>query len=214
MGGLLFIIAATITTEQLNLLLLNLRDWSDGDDHDSFNLITSRNGWELSRTASSQSVTSPPVKAELASENGWAGASLADVEGFCVDLGRGAVRGQANGQLYVVVDEEGLRDGNCVVGERACVLEGEDFETTEEFNKMRVPWEQTGLMWGIIDIGEGWVHQWAGEEGVVDDAGNPRGQGPGGWFTFSLETAWGDSDKAAAKAKEKAIRRFRERGWI
>lgn len=213
MPGLLFITAPAATPAQINLLLLHLRDWENRNGY-NLALTTSRNGYALSRAGSSQPATSPPVDERLALENGWAGASLADVEGFCVDMGRGAPGAQPMGQMYIAVDEDGMREGNCVLSHRACVVEGEEFRSTEAFNKMRVPWEKAEGPWGIMEIGEMSLEDFSreGQEGEVDEAGNLEGEGPGGWFTFRFDES--DMDEAAARRKEKTIRRFREKGWI
>lgn len=113
--SLLFVTALSADAKVINRLLLYLHDWEGVGD--CFHLVTSRSvSFLLGKfTAREQEFvpTSAPVAEDLINE--WSGASMADVEAFCLEVDRkraeeegddSRIMGRAH--LFVVLDEEGL----------------------------------------------------------------------------------------------------------
>jgi len=81
--------------------------------------------------------------------NVWRGASVAEVEAYVLELaGDESIKGVQTG-IYILVDDKGLQNRTCVVGERRYDVEAET--TSDDFNKVRVPWNQVYSMWCNLD---------------------------------------------------------------
>ncbi|ROV87903.1 hypothetical protein VMCG_10277 [Cytospora schulzeri] len=160
MSGLLFVTAPRADHKLINRILVYLKDW-EYESGDRFKLVTSKSvqalGEEPYKDGSSAIMkpTSAPVAPDLANE--WAGASIADVEAFCVDLDKSGIKG-LNKHLFVALDADGAgEDKNCVLAERVIDCDAEPIQYPELFNKARVPWYQTYLTWTNLDISNiGW----------------------------------------------------------
>lgn len=204
--GLLFVTAPSADFKLINRILLYLHDW-EYESGDRFHLVTSRSASFLQgKFAAHLSArryedggqwqdlvaTSAPVAEDLVNE--WSGASVADVEAFCLELDRKQESAGSHNKKwahrFVVLDEEGLQaagggkdgDGEDEGGQRTCVLaereidwDAEPLTYPERFNKVRLPWYQTYLTWCNLDISNvGWDELMA-EEGQRD-----------GWWVFDV----------------------------
>lgn len=168
-NGLLFVTAPEADHKVINRLLLHLKDW-EYDSGDRFRLVTSKSTENLVKSSPgtqrddaatgaiepAATATSAPVEPGLVNE--WAGASLADIENFCIALDKsGEVANTLNSHLFVVLDTDGLQDETCVLAERVINWETDPIEYPEEFNKARTPWYETYLAWCNLDISNiGW----------------------------------------------------------
>ncbi|KAF7191953.1 hypothetical protein HII31_06598 [Pseudocercospora fuligena] len=136
----LFITAEQADHEQINRLLIYLRDWEYGSG-DRFSLITTQDP----ALATTTPITSPPINPAQISSNPWLGSSLPDLESFVLTTfppGR---------HLFIVLDDEGLRTQTCII-----VAPSFDPETGDpipnEFVKIRVPWDETYIVWTNLDL--------------------------------------------------------------
>jgi len=154
MSGLLFVIAPEADHKIINQLLLYIRDWEYGA-LDSFRLVNTKNAYDLEGFADGDrtialEATAPPVPVDF--ENAWAGASLKDVEDYCLDLDRGDFEDGGKAHLFVVVDSQGVQDKTCIIGERMMDYENEPITFPERFKKLRLPWDETYLTWCNLNI--------------------------------------------------------------
>lgn len=123
--------------------------------------------------------TSAPVAEDLINE--WSGASMADVEAFCLEVDRKRAeegddfRIMGRAHLFVVLDEEGLNitgggkdegaQGTCILAQRKIDWDAEPLAYPEKFDKARLPWCQIYLTWCNLVIGNmGWDDFITGEE--------------------------------------------------
>ncbi|KAM0720107.1 hypothetical protein Q7P37_004243 [Cladosporium fusiforme] len=212
--GLLFVTAPEADHKSINLILLQIRDWGYGSG-DSFKLVTTKNAYDLDVSPINPhgrlEPTSPPLDSRF--ENAWAGASLEDVEAFCLDLKREGPL-PYNASLYIMVDSEGLQALNGVLGKQASDFEADKFRYLDVYNKMRIPWDQVYMVWCNLDISNMDFEEYTKEiEAGVDEDGNV-GVAPGGWFSF--EDGFGDDFfvKEDKERRDKEIEQFRQDGLI
>lgn len=210
--GLLFITAPSADSKLINRFLLYLRDWEYGAG-DAFHLITSRSikdtKWD------SLDRTSPPIDEESSSlKNEWVGASLADVEAFCIEVDKS--QGKNKAHQFVVLDEDGVikaaatkkdekdegAQKTCILAERVIDWDSDPIAYPEKFNKARTPWYQTYLVWCNLDIANmSWDEYMAGEEGDEE-----------GWWVFDGEDGGEYLSEEKREVRAKEIERFKREG--
>lgn len=191
--GLLFVTAPEADHKVINRLLLHLKDW-EYDSGYRFRLVPSKSTENLTQAAldsdeSDEGVgpaTPAPVDPNVSNE--WAGASVTDIESFCIELEKRDDRAKAlQSSLFVVLDADGLRDQTCVLAERVIDYDEEEADEEEdpsdppeEFNKTRTPWYQTYLRWCNLDIANlSWDEMV--EEGQGDGEKGDR------WWAFNTD---------------------------
>jgi hypothetical protein len=195
MTGLLFVTAPEADHKLINRLLLYLRDWEYGAG-DTFKLVISRNIEEFTHIPDSGgrqddlNDTVPPVSLDIANE--WAGASVEEVEAWCIELdGAGVSRSlpELNPYHYIIVDAQGVPDKTCIFGSRA--TQDEPFAFLEWFEKTRLPWDEAYLVWCNLDIAN-----MGFEDFVEDNESEHRDH----WWTFrSVNNGPDLSDENRAK---------------
>lgn len=212
--GLLFVTAPEADHKVINRLLLHFKDWEYGSG-DNFRLVTSRSIESLIQAylaahkgdEAAETATAAPVDPNL--DNEWAGASIADIESFCIALEKRDDRAKAlQSSLFVVLDADGLRDQTCVLAERAidwkADLEEDLFRYLDEFNKTRTPWYQTYLTWCNLEIANiGWDEMMEEEE---EDEKEDR------WWTFNMEDSGEYLSDEKKDLRDKEIEEFRNQG--
>ena len=129
----------------INRLLLWLKDWEYGSAF-RMHLVTTRNAYNIQPTEADPETgrgrveiqeTEAPISSTLS--NGWAGASIEDVEGFFLD----AVH-EDQGSIFILLDDKGVQEQNVVIAERQ--FDDDSDELTKTFNKMRVPWSDAYIV--------------------------------------------------------------------
>jgi hypothetical protein len=208
MSGLLFITATEINHKDINVALLHLRNWENLPDDDSFKLVTTKNAYELEpQTAEGTTAyecTSPPVPVGI--DNAWAGASLEDVEAYCLELDR-AGNSTCDSHLFVLIDDQGFAEKSCILAERAMDYGDQDVDIAypERFNKIRLPWDDTYSIWCSLDTSNiGW------DECVVDEYEDEDGKAGDGWFTYAADSY--EISAEYAELRDAAIERMRLEG--
>jgi hypothetical protein len=200
-AGLLFITAPAADHKVINRLVLHLRDWQNGEDPewDVFHVV-SRKDPELYKsltTSGDVNPTQPPCQEDLSNE--WQNSTLEEVEAFVLSLKDGHI----NTSIYVLLDEKGLEDKTCIVGERR--FDDETEEQMDVFNKARVPWEEVTSMFVNLDIANVDFEDFCNEENG-DDEDN--------WFTWNSSefgAALGLDEDELAKRGE-AIKKLEDEG--
>ncbi|KAK6438878.1 hypothetical protein LTR95_004924, partial [Oleoguttula sp. CCFEE 5521] len=154
MTGLLFLTAALLDHKRLNLALTTLRDWQFDSGSFNFYLVTTRNAYEL------EANPLPPTLVPLPQnfENAWTNASIPDLESYMLDVTRGLGETTKAGTptaQFIVIDEEGLRNGTAILLERHVdddVDDEDDIVLTDRFDKVRLPWEKVHSMFVNLDL--------------------------------------------------------------
>lgn len=207
MSGLLFIIAPEADYKIINRILLYLRDWEYGA-LDSFKLVNTKNAYDLDSFDKGSAIdsTTPPVPADL--ENAWAGASLEDIEDFCLDLAREHTN-SGKGRLYVVVDSQGVDDHTSIVGERMIEYENEPISYPERFKKMRLPWDETYLTWCNLNIANMNFEEFT-EERDADYEETLMRQ----WWTYRSVSDGPDLSEKNRQERDDELERLRVKGMV
>lgn len=208
MSGLLFVTAPEADHKIINRLLLHLHDW-EYESGDNFKLITTRSIESL-RKAPTEPVgvtaqfkpTEAPVDVDL--RNAWAGATLEEVEAFCLALDKEEDFQSADTHLFVVLDADGLKDKTCVFGERVIDWDSDPLVYPEEFNRARVPWYQVYLSWCNLHISNiGWD-----EMMMEDDAEDVEDR----WWTYNTSDSGEYLSQKNKKKRDDAISELRREG--
>ncbi len=170
MPGALFVIASSVDHKLINRLLLHLRDWEYGEEPtwDNFHLITSKD------LPDKPSGTQPPITENDLSNNAWKGRSISDVESHI--LTEWKTESELNPNTFIILDDKGVKDGTLIVLDSIVSDDADDPESdVKRFNKVRVPWEKTYIMWCNLDIANMNFEDFVGDE-VPDEAN---------WWTYS-----------------------------
>jgi hypothetical protein len=142
--GLLFVTAPDADYKAVNKILLHIKDWEHGSD-DRFLLVKDKSGIDIvvPENGGSAEPTSPPVPSLR--YDGWAGASPDEVEAFLLEQMKTHDEGPVSYGLYVIVDEKGMRDKTCILGEQEYDDEKEDMK--DSFQRVRLPWDEVYSVW-------------------------------------------------------------------
>ncbi|KAF1351379.1 hypothetical protein BDV97DRAFT_369020 [Delphinella strobiligena] len=185
--GTLFITAPNADAKSVNRLLLHLRDWeySDEETWDRFELITSKT------LPSDVSETAPPV-IDLPA-NKWAGKSVQDVESFALaNCDWKNWKGEGR-QLHipVIVDEQGMNDGTCVLLNLVFDGEREPMQFLDRYYRVRLPWAGTYIAWCNLDIANMNFEEFCDEE---------KGDTGDGWWEYKAPGPYEDGEVARKRA--------------
>jgi hypothetical protein len=216
--GLLFVTSPTADYKTVNLLLHNLQDWEYSKGDLNFHLITTKNAYDLELPPGSTCLETTPPALDATFDNGWAGASLKDVEGFCLDMIHSDEMEMISPGLFVVVDEAGFEKREAILCERD-VKEPEDdegeFEDLDSFAKMRVPWSELHSCWCNLNIANMGFDEF-GERREDGDGGGEvvDGTGAEGWHDFNTDVHDEGLGEKEAKRKEKALKKLEKEGRV
>lgn len=144
----LFVIAQSADHKVVNRLLLHLRDWAYGESPtwDCFHLVTMEK-----LPGAGAACTIPPVSESDLSNNVWKGKTVSDVEGFL--LNDGNEKHELNVNTFLILDEQGVKDGTVIMLNLPYNDDEEDEEPNQKrYDKVRVPWGKTYIMWCNLDI--------------------------------------------------------------
>jgi hypothetical protein len=166
MHGFLFVIAP-VDNVSIDHLLLEIRD-RESDLDDIFALITTRDPTLAVSQVKAAEATIPPIPEDIS--NHWAGATLQEVEAFCLDL---ASETEHSSNLFVVVDEEGFSTDTCIINERVCDVNAKEITYLNTFRKMRVPWDEAAIIWCNLETANMGFEDFAENEEEVN-----------GWYMF------------------------------
>lgn len=213
--GLLFVTAASADVKVINRLLLHLHDWEFGSG-DRFILVLDKSADTMAESGQLDQRKHPPeTKPPLQSvSNDWAGTDIEDVEAYVNEL-RARDMKHANPSLFVLLDEQGISDKTCVVAQivfdqDADVDAGEEFRL-DVYNKVRVPWDQTYIVWCNLDIGNAGFEEYTEEGqnrqiGLDEDERKKKQQDEGMWWTcYTMETLLSDENRGERDAEIAAL---------
>lgn len=192
----LFVIAPSADYKVINRFLISFRDWEFGSG-DRAHLVKTRNAYDLSNPNRHPGLeeTVPPVPANVS--NGWAGASIEDIEGFVID----AEKTEEMFNVILILDDKGAADETVIVATRHY---DEDEEILlKDFDKARVPWSAAYVMWCNLDIGN---MDW--ESYCEED----RSEGGAGWCRFVEGSANTGAEKGVAAERAAGIKKLAEEG--
>jgi hypothetical protein len=215
MSGYLFVTAPEADYKAVNLLLHELSNWAYNDGEADFKLIATKNAYDFELPAGSYRVEPTLPTLDSTFNNAWAGSSLKDVEGFCLDVLNAEDAG-AGPSLFVVVDAAGFEGRNAILVERAIGEEDEDFKSLDSFVKMRLPWDEVNSAWVNLDIANVSFDE-MGE--LKEDQANDGGEGErvdqeigDGWHDY--KPMGSDLSEKNAKKKEKALQCLKDDGRV
>ena len=153
MTGMLFVTSAKSDFKQLNRLLVYLRDWEYGS-FDSFHLVTTKEPQDLNKPGEGFGYphdvepTHPGLDADP--PNAWKGSSITAVEEYVLRVADDSGPKGVNTSIYLLWDDRGVEEHSVIVGERR--FDGDSDELTNEFDKLRCPWDCAYSMWCNLDI--------------------------------------------------------------
>lgn len=136
--------------------------------------------------------------------NEWAGKTIQDVEAFALQHSDENVAWGLNMHNSIIVDEQGMRDGTCIILDP--VFEDEDdpaMTPPGNYNKMRLLWEDTYSPWCNFDIGN-----MAFPEYCYMDKGFT---GDGWWVYKDLSIDCGDATRVRIEEEKRRIKGKRDR---
>lgn len=162
MSGKIIVTATGVDNKILNRLLLHVRDWEFGeeDEWDRQRILRTRD----EATAKDLEEDVPPLPAG-GLENQWEGLSMEEVEKIM------RLKDNKSGRtsLFMVLDDQGVRDETLVVVQRAIDWESEDTLYLDDYNKVRVPWQEVHSMWCNLDIANMSFEEFCLEEDPPED---------------------------------------------
>lgn len=127
-------------------------------------------------------------------ENEWAGKEIKDIESFMLEF-QPAKEDRLNVYDFIVIDEQAKKEKNAILFDR--VLD-ENCNFINSFNKVRVPWYDTWLIFANLDI-----RNMDFEEYVDKDLGD-------GWWECNSPAR--KMDEKAEQKKQKALNALKELG--
>ncbi len=207
-SGILFVTAPGADYKVINRLLLHLRDWEYGEEEtwDGFHVVSKKDPELFRSLIASENVepTEPPCLEDVSNE--WHNSTLEEIEAFVFALNEPSDTNEAHlgeTSVFLLLDEKGLQDKTCIVGERR--YDDETDERTDFFNKVRVPWEECQVMWANLNIANMNFDDFCDDE-VGEDENH--------WYT------WDDSETGAALGlkgdklamREDAIKKLEDEG--
>lgn len=174
-GGIVIITATGADTKLVNRLLLTLRDWEFGNEDiwDHWRILRKKDDVPLPHDnglVDKDNVDKPPI--ESFSPNEWEGMTMEEIEQLMV-LKDG--EGGNVPHLFVVLDEKGVQDETTIVVQKRLNADENGPLFLDRYNKVRVPWIQTHIMWCNLDIANMGFEEYCNDE---------RGRDHGGWFVY------------------------------
>jgi hypothetical protein len=199
MAGLLFITAPEANYKNINEALLSMHDWrNSNDDLDVFKLVTNRSATQIHDDRNPIPLKSPP-------ENTWSGASLEDIEAYCLDVEQGDNE-QKGASLFVLIDSAGLESKTCILAS----LPEDYYENPTAFrgryDKVRVPWDDVYMIWCNLEIAN-----MNFEEFVVEEEGEGDEQG---WFTYRSIYEGDEQHENGLEKRDEKIEEWRRLGHV
>jgi hypothetical protein len=196
MAGLLFITASKADYKNINEVLLSMRDWNNSnDDLNAFKLVNDRSATQIDDVGTPIPLKSPP-------ENAWSGASLQDIEAYCLNLERGEQKGAA---LFVVVDSEGLKNKTCILASLPEVYYDDPGAFGGKYDKVRVPWDDVYMIWCNLDIANMNFEEFVEEEEERDEQG---------WFTYQSIYEGDEEHQRGLERRDRKIEKWRRLGLV
>lgn len=208
---LLFVTAPEADHKAVNLLIHHLSDWEYNKGELTFSLVTTKNAYDLELPPGVNSLDATPPSLDSTFDNSWSGASLKDVEDFCLDMIHTGDHSDIAPCLFVVVDSAGFLAQNAILVEQAVGEEDEDFVMLDSFVKMRLPWTETYINWCGLSVANSDFDE-MGERRADSGEGEEAG-GEQGWYSYHEGQAT-DLNEKEAKRKEKAFKRLKDEGRV
>ncbi|KAK7923979.1 GroES-like protein [Apiospora marii] len=204
--------------KQLNRALVHLHSYPGY--FPSLKLVLSDQIEDLKALGLGEGAESPFTKPDLRPpvSNAWAGASLSTIETFV--QATWALDGHAlDRTLYLVIDDEGLRDKTCILAERIRSYEEKpsgDLETrwsgVHDYNRVRMPWNRATCMFNNLAIANMGFEDFIEDNDSDDNLELPTADGQGRWWT----AVDGESDMTAEEKQNEAeeLARLEKEGLI
>lgn len=206
--GFLFITAPEASYTDINLVLHHLRDWDFNEGELNFGLITSNSRLELESPEDFRCLNLSPPFLLTNPYNPWAGASLEDVEAFCLETQRPGPGQYLDPSNIVVVDSAGLRDATAIFAHQDSDQDGKRLQS---YQKMRVPWDEVCSTWCNLGLGEVGLDEIAIAPEESDESTTG---GESGWWEYMPHGSdyfhLGDE----AQLKEAALQHLRDQGLV
>jgi hypothetical protein len=198
MAGLLFVTAPEANFKTINHALLCMRDWDElGGGLDAFRLVTDR--------ASRQKFDDgTPLPLESLPQNVWMGATLEDIEAYCINVNRGDYD-QKGANIFVIIDSEGIAGKTCILASMPDAYYEDPSTFHGRYDKIRVPWDDLYMIWCNLDIANMNFEEFVEEEEEGDDEG---------WFTYQKIHEDDDDNKAGSKRRNEGVEHWRQQGYI
>ncbi|KAI7241463.1 hypothetical protein KC330_g505 [Hortaea werneckii] len=204
MTGMLFVNSATSDFKQLNRLLVYLSDWEYGS-FDSFHLVTTKEPQDLNEPGEGFEYphdvepTHPGLDADP--PNAWKGASIAEVEEYVLRVANGSVRKGVNMSIYLLWDDRGVEEHSVIVGERR--FDDDSDKLTNDFDKLRCPWDCAYTMWCNLDISN---------MDFEDFTDQDVGRDEDGWYKYSLEDLPPDISEENEQKRRETLEKLEREG--
>lgn len=187
MAGIIIVNADSANFKVINRLLLAVRVGDPEDEH-SFKVMRSTDDLSVDL----KDVTEPPLRSF--ENNSFESLTIRQIESTMIKLDP---ERKGNTSLFLLLDEQGVRDQTVIVAKR---IFG-DGGYTDEYDKARVPWKSVYLMWCNLEVAN------MGFDDFVDDY-EPDGS-KGRWFAFR---ATADDDKDDVEEMEEEIKKLEKDG--
>lgn len=202
MPAALFVNTPSADYKLVNRVLLHLRDWEYGEDPswDNFHLIKA----EILPETVGQFGTQPPIAENDLSNNIWANKSISDIQSFMLtERGKKNKENELNLNTFVILDEQGVKDGTVVLLDSP--YNGDEDKMEERFNKVRVPWKKTYIMWCNLDIAN-----MNFEDFVEDEEGDEVD-----WWTYAVDQdEETEEEKNVKEKRNSAIAELEQKGMV
>lgn len=208
---LLFVTALEADHKAVNLLIHHLSDWEYNKGELAFSLVTTKNAYDLELPPEVKALDATPPSLDGTFDNSWSGASLKDVEDFCLDMIHTKDHENIAPSLFVVVDSAGFQAQNAILVEQAVGEEDEDFVMLDSFVKMRIPWAETYINWCGLSVANSDFDEMGERRPDSGEEEEPGGEQ--GWYDY-YEGHATDLDEKQVKRKEKAFQRLKDEGRV
>lgn len=211
--GLLFVTAPEADHKAINLLLHNLTDWEHSDGDIWHRLVSTKNAYDLELPPGTNALDATPPSLDSTFDNAWAGSSLKDIEGFCLDVIRNDPERDIGASLFIVVDSHGFQARDAILVEQAIAEERDEFVTLDSFVKMRVPWSELFSAWCNLSVANSDFDEMGERRKEGGEWDREEGGGEQGWYDYHAGECF-DLDEESAKQKDKALQRLKNDGRI
>lgn len=188
-----FVIASNMDHKTMNHFFLDVYDWEFGSGA-RFGMVDTKNAYEIEDRFSSNT-EDPELPGYYTGENfssPWAGASLQDIEAFCIDAAKTSERKEP--YLFLVLDDQDIQDETVILLQRQM---NDACELKDSFDKVRMPWQSVYSMWCNLDIANMNFEEFC-EGNEADEAG--------WWEANEFGKTIGDEMSAENREKKEAER--------